>query len=298
MLRLPLFLIILVSTLFSKEIIIGFAQDTLSNDWRVAQVEEVKTEILKHKNLKLIVKNAKGKVSNQIKDIESFIEQKVDFIITSPINAQITSEVLKKAIENKIKVILISRGINTSDYTTFIAPDNKQIGRNAAVFLANKINYEGTILMLQGVQGATSTIQREEGFEETTKKYPKIKIIKKRANYLRSDAIKVMEEIYSNNIKFDAIYSHSDSMLVGARQVIKKHQNVINFPSVGIDYIKEAKLAIEKNEQSATFLYPTSGKEGVKAIIDIINNKPIEKNIIIDSQIITKENTKYIKPIF
>lgn len=298
MLRLPLFLIILVSTLFSKEIIIGFAQDTLSNDWRVAQVEEVKTEVFKHKNLKLIVKNAKGKVSNQIKDIESFIEQKVDFIITSPINAQITSEVLKKAIENKIKVILISRGINTSDYTTFIAPDNKQIGRNAAVFLANKINYEGTILMLQGVQGATSTIQREEGFEEITKKYPKIKIIKKRANYLRSDAIKVMEEIYSNNIKFDAIYSHSDSMLVGARQVIKKHQNVINFPSVGIDYIKEAKLAIEKNEQSATFLYPTSGKEGVKAIIDIINNKPIEKNIIIDSQIITKENTKYIKPIF
>ena len=104
------FILILVSIIsfsIAKDYIIGFSQDTLANDWRAAQVQEVKNEVMKHDNLKLIVKDANSKVSKQIRDIEEFIKAKVDFIIASPKDAKITSLVLKKAMDNNIKVILI-----------------------------------------------------------------------------------------------------------------------------------------------------------------------------------------------
>lgn len=292
-----IFIFLTFGTVFAKEYIVGFAQDTLANDWRAAQVEEVKNELAKYPNFKLIVKDAKGKVSNQIRDIQRFIDQGVDFIITSPKDAKITSLVLKKAINKGIKVILISRTIVTDDYTAFVAPDNYLIGKDAAKFLAKHMNYKGTVLMLQGVKGASSTQQREKGFEQVISQYPKMSIIKKRANYLRNDAIKAMENIYGKGIAFDAIYSHSDSMLIGARSVMERLDKAI-VPSVSIDYIKQTQQAIKDGRQLAAFKYPTSAKEGVKLLVDIANGKSVPKNTTLDTIMITKENVDTIKPIF
>lgn len=285
-------------TLFAQEYTIGFAQDTLKNDWRLAQVEELKNEAKKHDNIKLIIKSANAKVSKQIRDIELFIEQGVDFIITSPIEPNITGQVLKRALDKGIKVILLSRTINSENYTTFISPDNEKIGEEAAKHLVNALKENGTILELQGIKTASSTMKRSAGFNKIIKKYPNIKVIKRNANFLRSEAIKTMEAIYKNNIKFDAIFSHSDSMLEGTRKVMKKYKKDLSIPMVGIDYIKASRTAIQKEEQSATFVYQTSAKEGIQAIIDIINNKPIKKNITLNTLKITKDNVNEIKPIF
>ena len=97
----------IIVAMFAKEYKVGFAQDTLANDWRLAQVNEVKEEIKKYPYLKLTVKDGKTNVANQIADIEYFIKHKYDFIITSPIDRDITSLVLKKAMDKGIKVILI-----------------------------------------------------------------------------------------------------------------------------------------------------------------------------------------------
>lgn len=289
--------LLLIELLFAKEYVIGFAQDTLANDWRAAQAKEVRDEVAKHPHLKLIVKDAKGRVSNQIRDIQRFINDGVDFIITSPIDAKVTSLVLKKARESGIKVILIDRGIESDDYDVFVTPDNYLIAKESAKYLLKNIGYKGRVLMLEGVKGATPTIQRTQGFEDVASKYKGIKIIKRRANYLRSDAIKVVEKLYKDKIEFNAIFSQSDSMLIGAREVMSRFKKPI-IPMVGIDYINESKEAILNGEQLASFKYPTAGREGVMAIVDIIDGKKVAKDIIIDSVIVTKDNANFVKPLF
>ncbi len=298
MIKLVSIFLLLATISFAKEYKIGFAQDTLANDWRKAQVDEAINEVNKYDFLSITVTDAKGSMAKQILDIESFIKQEYDYIITSPIEPTITSIVLKKALDKGIKVILIDRGVNSDDYTTFIAPDNYKIAKEAAHYLLKKINYKGTILMLQGVKGATPTTLREKGFEEVAKEYKDIKIIKKRANYLRNDAIVALEEIYKEGVKFDAIYSHSDSMLIGAREVMKKYKSTKDIPMVGIDYINPAKEAILSGEQLASFTYPTCGKEGVDAIVRLVKKEDIPKNTTIDTQMIDKNNALQIEPIF
>lgn len=296
--RVFLFVTILITALFSKEYKVGFAQDTLANDWRIAQVEDVKNEIAKYNFLKLTIKDAKAKVSNQISDIEFFIKNDYDFIITSPINAKITSFVLKKAIKKGIKVILLDRDITSDDYTVFISTDNRLMAKKAALFMAKKMNYKGKVLMLEGIKGASVTIDRREAFEDVMKKYPNIDIIKYRGNFLRNDTIRVMGEIHKNRIKYDAIYSHSDSMLSGVRSFYKNNHIKKDILNVGIDFISEAKEAIIKNEQDASFTNDTCGKEGVLAIVDIINKKEVPKNIVIKTKMVTKDNVFDIEAIF
>ena len=294
-------LLILISSLYAneyKEYKVGFAQDTLANEWRQSQVDDVINESLKYPFLKLTIKDAKKELSKQIQDIEYFIKKDYDFIITSPINPKITSIVLKKAIKKGIKVILIDRGISSDDYTSFISPDNTKIAQEAAKYLANKLNYKGTILMLEGVKNATPTILRTEGFMSIISKYKDIKVITRRANYQRGDAIKVANQLFKDGEKFDAIFSQSDSMLMGVRFAMKKHKIKKEFLTVGIDYIEASKSAILNGEQDVSFTYDTCGKEGVELIVDIINNKKIEKNYILKSTMVTKENANQIKPIF
>lgn len=277
---------------------IGFAQDTLANDWRLAQVKDVEREVERHLNLKLEVRDAKASVANQIADIEYFIKNSYDFIITSPIHASITSLALKKAVDRGIGVVLIDRGIASDDYTTFIAPDNRMIAQQAAHFMAKKMSGKGVILMLEGIEGATPTIDRREGFIEAMKQYPQIDIIKRGANFLRADAIKVMEILYKEDISFDAIYSHSDSMLSGVRYAMKKHNKDLGMLMVGIDFIDEAKIAIKNREQSASFTYPTCGKEGVEAILKLTQEEALPKIQIIESIMVTPESVDTVSPVF
>ncbi|MEA3354365.1 MAG: substrate-binding domain-containing protein [Campylobacterota bacterium] len=296
--KLFLFLmLIIIDSISAKDYQVGFAQDTMDNDWRLAQVKDVENEIAKYPYLHLTVKDANSQISNQILDIEYFIKNNYDFIITSPINSNLTSKVLKKAQSKGIKVILLDRGITTDNYNTFISPDNILIAKKAARFLVDKLNSKGTILMIEGIQGATPTILRTKGFMEIVNKYPDIKVIKRTANFLRADAAKVMEDIYKNNIKFDAIYSHSDSMLSGVRMVMNKKKKS-KILSVGIDYIKEAKTAILNNKQDISFTYDTCGKEGVEAIVSYIKGKKVRKNITISTTMVTKANAYKVEPIF
>jgi ABC-type sugar transport system substrate-binding protein len=291
--------LIFINFLFAKEYLVGFAQDTLNNDWRLAQVKEVENEIKKYPYLKLIVKNANTEISKQIRDIEDFIDMGVDFIITSPINSKITPMVLKKALNKNIKVILIDRGIETQDYTAFVEPDNYKIGEESAKYIINLLNKKGTILMLEGVKGATPTTLRSDGFMNIANQYKDIKVIKRSADYLRNRAIMTIEDIYNQNIEFDAIFSQSDSMLIGAREVMKKKDiDMTKIIMVGVDYINAAKTAIESNTQTASFLYPTCGKEGVKLIVNIISGKNIKKYNLLDIVMIDKNNIEDMRPIF
>lgn len=152
--------------------------------------------------------------------------------------------------------------------------------------------------MLQGLDKVTSTTLREEGFEDIANKYKDIKIIKVRANYLRYDAIKAMDEIYDKNIHFDAIYSQSDSMAAGARVVIDKRDDRRDIPIIGIDYISEARDAILNGKQLASFIYSTCAKKGIETIVSLIEGKEVPKNLIIDTIMVDKDNVKFQKPIF
>ena len=283
----------------SREYVVAFAQDTMANDFRVAQVNEVKETLERYPNIRFLHSNAKASTALMISQIEAFIKMKVDLIMTSPLDETAMVPVIEKAYDSGIPVILMGRSVKTDRYTLFVHPDNAEIARLAAEYMAEKMQGKGTILMLKGVPKTDVTRHRTDAFLEVMRRHEGIRVIAKTANFLRRDAIRVMEEMLEHGEPFDAIYSQSDSMLSGVRLVLK-HKGVdpATLLMVGIDFITEAQEAIRNGEQDSTFLYPLSGKEAAMAAVDILEGGRVPKEMVLDTFHITKRNVDAFKPLF
>ncbi|MBD3789196.1 MAG: substrate-binding domain-containing protein [Campylobacterales bacterium] len=279
--------------------IVAFAQDTMANDFRKAQVYEVRDALLPYAYIKFVYSDAEGRTSLLIKQIEKFIDQKVDLLIIGTNDADAVVPVVSKAYKNGIPVIILDRGINGDDYTTFINSDNMKIGRLGAQYIAKELQGKGRVLLFEGLPKADVTKLRSQGFLEELKKYKQIKVIKRTGNYLRRDAIIEMEKLIKEGIKVDAIFSESDSMLSGVRSALK-HYNIdpSSIIMVGCDYTSEAQKAIIEGSQSGSVLFPLAGKQAAQTAIAILNKQSVSKRIVIPVQLITSDLAREVPPVF
>lgn len=288
-------------TVSAKKKLVAFAQDTMANDWRAAQVRDLQQAFARHPDIEFIFTDAYGDTARQVEDIEKLAARGVDVLITSPRDAELMREPIARVYRKGIPVILLSRRVNGDEFTQFIAADNRVIARQAAQYLARRLNGKGRILVLQGVPTASSAIDRTAGFEEELKKSPGLSIVAtKPADYLRALAIQRIEEALADKLSFDAIYSQSDSMAIGAILALKKAGlDPKKIPITGIDYIGEAREAIRAGELDASFTYPTFGKEGAEAALRLLRGgKPERKEVMVDSTPVTRANVDKVAPVF
>lgn len=174
---------------------IGFPQDNMSNDWRRAQVMAVKAVFDQHPNVKFIYTDAQGDTAKNIQDIEDLVDQKIDLLIISPRDSRVMTPVIAQVHAQGIPVVLLTRHILSDAYTTFVSADDSKIAADAAKFIATTLNGTGNVLVLQGVPTASTAVKRTNGFLSEIKKHVGIKIVAVRpANYLRSEAIKAVEQ--------------------------------------------------------------------------------------------------------
>lgn len=283
-----------------KAFVIGFPQDNMANDWRRAQVMEVQSALAAYPNVTLVYTDAQGNTAKNIQDIEDLVDQGIDLLMVSPRDSRAMTPVIAQVHAKGIPVVLLTRDILSDDYTAFVSADDAKIAASAAHFIALKLRDEGNVLILQGVPTATTAVKRTEGFLADLAEHPKIKVVGvKPANYLRSEAIKAVEQALEEGLEFDAIYAQSDSMATGARLALKAagidpKSKLI----VGIDYIPEAREAIRSGEQAATFTYPTAGEEAAAIAMQILNGKTVPKRIEVPSRMITLENVEDVAPVF
>lgn len=279
--------------------VIAFAQDTMRNDFRVAQVFEVRNEVAKHPNLSFFYSDAQGKTSLLIHQIQGFIDKKVDVLIVGTNDEQAVVPVIRQARKNGIHVIILDRGIKGTDYSTFINSDNIEIGRLGAQFIANKLKNQGLVLLFEGLPTADVTHLRSRGFMEEMAKHPGIKVIKRTGNYLRKDALIEMDHLLKKGTRPDAIFAESDSMLSGARFAMKSHKiNPTTIISVGCDYTSEAREAIRNGSQTGSVLFPLGGKQAVKTSLKLLAGDAVPKHIVIPTKLVSKTNVEQIQPIF
>ncbi len=279
--------------------VIAFAQDTMVNDFRKAQVFEVRNALAQYPHIKFTYSDSQGQTSLLIKQIEQFTAQKVDLIILGTNDEKAVVPAVSRAYHSGIPVIILDRGIQGSDYTTFINSDNILIGKIGAEYIAKRLNGKGVALLFEGIQEADVTQLRSKGFVDEISKYPDIKVIKRTGNYLRKDAVIEMEKLVKQGIHVDAIFSESDSMLSGVRMVLNRYNiDPASIVMVGCDYTSEAQQAIKANTQSGSVLFPLGGFKSVEVALDIFNGKKVPKHIYNPVKLVTQDNVDDVPPIF
>ncbi len=286
------------ATAQKKEFVIGMSQCNLGEPWRVAMNDQIKMAAEKHPEFKVIYADAAQDNSKQIADIQNFIQQKVDLIITSPNEATPLTNVVKEAYEAGIPVILLDRKIDGDTYTQFIGADNVDMGRVAGEYVANTLLKDGgKVCEIKGLEGTSGGIDRDKGFREGIASNPKVEIVAvNNADWLREKAITVAEEMLQTNKEIDLFIALNDPMAEGAYIAAKQAGREQDIMFVGFDGLPTPdggiKSVIDKRI-SMTQVYPTGGAEAIQSAYELlVEGKELEKNITLKSEVVVPENAE------
>lgn len=270
---------------------IGFAQANSAEPWRTAMnaqlnaaVDALNTQMSGKVKFTLTITDAAQDNAKQVADIENFLTQNVDLLITSPNEASPLTAVVNKAWKACVPVILLDRNITNTDFSMFIGADNVAIGKSAGQFVAKYCKDKNlkpcNVFEIDGLSGTTGAVDRRNGFAEGIKDNPDTVIkVTQNADWLREKAVEVANSTLQANQDINVIYGENDPMAEGAYLAAK---------TAGIDLSKVLILGVDglptpdggiasvlQGRLGATFIYPTGGKQAIvwakSMLVDHIN---------------------------
>jgi simple sugar transport system substrate-binding protein len=290
----------------TKGIILGYSQIGAESAWRNCNTRSVQ-EAAAEAGIQLLFFNAEQKQENQIKAIRSFIAYQVDVIAFVPIVSDGWENVLMEAREANIPVLICDREINIYNenlYVGYLGTNMLQQGRSAAEFLLKKFTDPETgkiannrktpikIVELQGTEGSSPAILRTKGFREVIESYPVFEIIySESGDFLRSKGYELMCGILEDYHDIDVIYSHNDSMTLGAIDAMKERgimpgtDNII----ISIDAEQAAIDALKRGEINCVVeCNPKQGPEVMRLAGRLSRKEEIPRIICMDEEVFTE----------
>lgn len=280
-----------------SKFVIGVSQ--CSDDlWRQTMNKEMLREASFYQNIELKTKSVKDNTEQQIKDIESLIEDGVDLLVISPNESAAVTPIVQKAYKAGIPVILVDRKIDTDDYTAFVGADNYQIGKEAGIYSASVLNGRGNIVEIRGWNGSTSDTERHSGFIDGIKNFPDIHVVaQRRGNFLKKEAEKQMSEILKEHNQIDLVFAMNDPMALGVHNAVLNYSGRFPF-IIGIDALSGEGGGIQNIQnglQDASFIYPTGGDKVIDLAHKILNHENYKKENILYTAVVDKSNVRVIQ---
>ncbi|MDE6410536.1 MAG: substrate-binding domain-containing protein [Muribaculaceae bacterium] len=266
-----------------KDYRIGISQCS-SDPWRWQTNDEIQREMLFHNNVSVEIRSADDISARQISDIKYFIDNNFDLIIVNPNEGDSITPIVNEAFKRGIPVVTFDRRIIGDSYTAHLEVDNEAIGRSAAQF-ASTLFPNGTpikILELQGTSTMTPAQLRHKGFVDEVSKYDNIEIVASpHANWRPEDAGPIADSILNQHPEINLIYGHSDPMAIAAVEAARK-KGRRDIKAIGIDGLTDVGVkAVADSVLTATFLYPTYGTKLALTAMDILEGRPITRDLII-----------------
>lgn len=197
---------------------IGISVADLGNPFFVELVDAV-TQRAKELNdgqaVEVIVRSDAYDLSRQVRQLDDFIEQKVDLIILTAADEYKIAPVVAKAQRAGIKVIAVDVNAHGADAT--ITTDNVQAGVVACERLAQEIGYQGQFVIINGVS-VSSVLERVAGCKSAINRYPNITLLSDRLNGTGSQegGMEAMIYLMEEYDHLDAVFAINDPTAYGA----------------------------------------------------------------------------------
>jgi len=238
--------------------------------------------------------NREGDRAAQIGIIEDFVVRRVNGIVVAPLDSNALVPAVTKVNNARIPCVIFDSGINMDKYVSFVATDNYKGGVLAARRMAEILNGKGDILVVQYQAGSDSTTQREKGFIETVKReFPHLNIVDTKYGLDTVEtALQAAEDLLTRHPKVDGIFACNESTSVGTLQALESQGRTGTVKMVGFDSSTPLINAVKSGKIDALVVQNPfkMGYLSVKACVDKLDGKPVEKRIDTGVTLITKLN--------
>ncbi len=287
-----------------KQFLIGMSQANKGEPWRQAMNDQIAAAAARHPELKVVFSDAAQNNTKQIADVENFLQQGIDLLIISPNEAAPLTDVVAKAFDKGIPVILLDRKVLGNKYTMHIGADNVDIGRRAGEYAAKWCKANGNkpcdVIEIRGLEGTSGTKERGDGFRKGIASNPKVKIIaSQNANWLREKAIPVSQAMFSAHPNADIVYAQNDPMgeaaIISAQNASLDRSKVLFIGIDGLPTPDGGLKSVADGRLGVTYVYPTGGEEAIEWAAKILGQKTKPpKSVVLETEEVTKANAMQV----
>lgn len=273
-------------TTSDKKAVIGLAVSTQNNPFFVTLVSGAK-KAAEAQNCDLVVVDAGDDVVKQTSDIEDLISKKIKVLIVNPVDSEAIAPAVSDAKKAGIPVIAVDRAVIGESVTCQIASDNVAGAKMAGEYLLSLVGENAEVAELQGVNGASATIDRGKGFHQAVD--GKLNVVASlTANFNRVEGLSVAENILQGNPELKGIFAHNDEMALGALEAATASGKQIVI--VGFDATDDALAAVKDGTLAATVAQQPEqmGKVAVETALQIIVGNSVPESIPVDVALIKK----------
>lgn len=265
---------------------IGLSVSTLNNQFFVSLAEGAE-EAAEKAGVKLAVADAGDDSAKQQNDIEDLISRNVSVLIVNPVDSDAVAPAVQNAVSLGIKVISVDRVVNGVDVDCQIASDNVAGAKVATEYLIEQIGEGAKVAELQGVPGASATIDRGAGFHEAADEVLDV-AASQSANFERAEGMSVMENILQSEPELKGVFAHNDEMALGALQAIAASKKDIKV--VGFDATDDAVNEVKAGKMTATVAQKPElmGETAILTAIKLIAGEEVEKSLPVEVELVTK----------
>ena len=264
--------------------VIGFSVSTLNNPFFVTLTEGARKAATEN-NVELVVVDAGDDAAKQTSDIEDLVSRNVGVLIVNPVDSDAVAPAVKSAMSQGIKVIAVDRGVNGVDVDCQIASDNVAGARMATEYLMELVGEGAKVAELQGVPGASATIDRGAGFHQVADQSLQV-AASQTANFNRAEGMTVMEYILQSDGTIKGVFAHNDEMALGAVEAVAASGKDIKI--VGFDATDDAQKAVKDGKMAATVAQKPDkmGETAIGTAVKIMAGETVEKFIPVEVELI------------
>ena len=230
-------------------------------------------------------------IPEQMSQIEDVIIKKPNAIVFVPVDYKALVPGVEKINAANIPVTNFIDRIAGGKVVSFIGADDYNLALASARHLIKTIGGKGNLVIIEGVKGALTNVDRVRGFNDAIKEASGVKLLASQpGNYQRLQALQVMENLMQSHPQIDGVLAANDAMAVGAIEAMEAANRKAQV--IGINGTKEAVDLIKAGKMLASGDYNgfIQGCLGVQIAVRHLAGKPVPKEIMLKPVVIDASN--------
>lgn len=252
-------------------------------------------EVADEEGIELLTSDGNQDPQLQLSQIENFITKDVDAIVCAAIDPDAMAPGIAAAKEAGIPFVAINMVIDNEDVTAYVGPDDVQAGELAAQYVVDQLKGEGNVIVIQGGDGFSATVDRAEGVQKVLDANSGITALEiQSGEWDRAKSESLMENyIQKYGDEIDGVICHNDEMALGAVQALQSAGMDKDVYVSGIDAIADALSWIsDGGSYASVFQDPVvEGKLGLEYAVKLAKGEKVDPvNNYIEMTLVTADN--------
>ena len=239
------------------KIVIGYTVNDLNDTWVSSVIDYVEQWADEHPDVEVIIGDGKSDVSTQMAVVEGWIEMGIDSVCLKPVDYEASLSILDSVKAAGINYVAMQQDAEDAD--CFVGANGVETGEAQMQAVIDAIGGSGKIAYLAGTEGTLVASEREEGSMSALEASPECELVAREdGDWLREDAISIVETWITSGIEFDAICAACDEMAIGAILALQD-AGIDDVVVAGIDGLQMGCEYVKNGDMTLTFYADAKG---------------------------------------